>query len=43
MNEFDMEELIPIVAELTEKYTSKESTSVSYDTAKQLMNAVFIA
>jgi len=40
MNEFDMEELIPIVAELTEKYTSKESTSVSYDTAKQLMNAV---
>ena len=35
-----MEELIPIVAELTEKYTSKESTSVSYNTAKQLMNAV---
>ena len=40
MNKFDMEELIPIVAELTEKYTSKESTSVSYNTAKQLMNAV---
>ena len=35
-----MEELIPILAELTEKYTSKESTSVSYNTAKQLMNAV---
>jgi len=35
-----MEELIPILAELTEKYTSKESTSVSYKTAKQLMNAV---
>jgi len=35
-----MEELIPIVAELAEKYTSKESTSVSYNTAKQLMNAV---
>jgi hypothetical protein len=40
MNEFSMEELIPIVTELTEKYTSKESTSISYDTAKQLMNAV---
>ncbi|SEW36379.1 DUF6179 domain-containing protein [[Clostridium] fimetarium] len=40
MNKFEMEELIPIVAELTEKYTSKESTSVSYNTAKQLMNAV---
>ena len=35
-----MEELIPILAELTDKYTSKESTSVSYNTAKQLMNAV---
>lgn len=40
MNNFEMEELIPVVAELTEKYTSKQSTSVSYDTAKQLMNAV---
>jgi len=40
VNKFEMEELIPIVAELTEKYTSKESTSVSYNTAKQLMNAV---
>lgn len=40
MNNFEMEELIPVVAELTEKYTSKESTSVSYETAKQLMNAV---
>lgn len=35
-----IEELIPIVAELTEKYTSKESTSVTYDTARQLMGAV---
>lgn len=40
MNKIDMEELIPIVAELTEKYTSKESTSITYDIAKQLMNAV---
>lgn len=40
MDNFEMEELIPVVAELTEKYTSKESTSVSYETAKQLMNAV---
>jgi len=40
LNKFDMEQLIPILAELTEKYTSKESTSVTYHTAKQLMNAV---
>lgn len=40
MNEFDMIELIPLVAKLSEKYTSKESTSVSYEVAKQLMGAV---
>ena len=38
--EYEMEELVPIVAELSEKYTSKESTSVSYETARQLMEAV---
>ena len=38
--EYQMEELVPIVAELSEKYTSKESTSVSYETARQLMEAV---
>lgn len=35
-----MEELLPIVAKLTEKYTSKESTSISYERARQLMEAV---
>lgn len=38
--ELELEELIPIVALLVEKFTSKESTSVSYDTARQLMGAV---
>lgn len=34
------EELLPIVAELTAQYTSKESTSVPYAVAEQLMGAV---
>ena len=37
---YEMEELVPLVAKLSEKYTSKESTSVSYETARQLMEAV---
>ena len=37
---YEMDELLPIVAELSEKYTSKESTSISYETARQLMSAV---
>lgn len=37
---YEMEELVPLVAQLSEKYTSKESTSVSYETARQLMEAV---
>jgi len=37
---YSMDELMPIVAWLTEKYTSKESTSVSYNIARQLMGAV---
>jgi hypothetical protein len=40
MNDYKMEELIPIVAELTRKYTSNESSSISYDTARMLMNSV---
>lgn len=40
MNNYEMEELLPLVAELTEKYTSKESTSISYEKARQLMEAV---
>ncbi len=35
-----MEELIQIVAYLTDKYTSKESTSITYERASQLMEAV---
>lgn len=40
MNDFSLEELLPIVAKLTEKYTSKESTSITYEKAQQLMEAV---
>lgn len=38
--QYEMEQLIPIVARLSEKYTSKESTSISYEKAEQLMGAV---
>ncbi len=37
---YKMEELVPLVAELTEKYTGFESTSVTYEKAEQLMGAV---
>ena len=37
---YEIEELVPIVARLSECYTSKESTSISYDKAQQLMEAV---
>lgn len=37
---FEIEELLPIVAELVRQYTSNESTSVSYEKARQLMRAV---
>lgn len=37
---FEMEELLPIVFLLVRKYTSNESTSVSYEKARQLMRAV---
>ena len=37
---YEMEELLPIVATLAEQYTSKESTSVSYEQANRLMEAV---
>ena len=36
----EMEELIPVVAELADKYTGKESTSITYNKANQLMGAV---
>lgn len=37
---YEMEELLPLVAELSEKYTSFESTSITYEEASQLMEAV---
>lgn len=37
---YSMEELIPIVGELAEKFTSKESSSITYERARQLMEAV---
>lgn len=40
MMNFRMEELLPIVTWLSEKYTSKESTSISYERARQFMEAV---
>ncbi|MFV0527548.1 MAG: DUF6179 domain-containing protein [Lachnospiraceae bacterium] len=38
--EYEIEELLPVVAKLTQKYTSKESSSVSFETAEQLLQAV---
>lgn len=38
--EYSMEELLPLVTKLTDKFTSKESTSVTYETAARLMGAV---
>ena len=37
---YEMEELVPLVAELAQKYTGFESTSVTYEKAEQLMEAV---
>lgn len=37
---YEMEELVPIVGKLAEKYTSHESTSVTYEKAEQFMGAV---
>lgn len=38
--DYKMEELLPVAAKLARRYTSNESTSVSYNTARQLMEAV---
>lgn len=38
--EYTMEELLPLVSKLSEKYTSKESTSITYEAAQMLMAAV---
>lgn len=37
---YDMEELLPIVGKLAEKYTGIDSTSITYEKAEQLMEAV---
>lgn len=38
--EYEMEELVPIVGKLAEKYTAGESSSITYEKAEQLMGAV---
>lgn len=40
MMNYKLEELLPVVAKLTERYTGKQSTSISYEKAKQLIEAV---
>jgi len=40
MNEYSMEEILPVLATRASKYTSNESTSVSYDVARQLMGSI---
>lgn len=37
---YEMEELVPIVGKLAKKYTAYESTSITYEKAEQLMEAV---
>lgn len=37
---YEMEELVPIVGKLAEKYTAYESSSITYEKAEQLMGAV---
>lgn len=39
--EFDDKEIFTLLKELTDIYTSKESTSISYETAQQLMEAIY--
>lgn len=38
--EYEIEELVPIVGQLAEKYTAHESSSITYEKAEQLMGAV---
>ena len=38
--EYEMEELITIVGRLAEKYNAHESTSMTYEKAEQLMEAI---
>ncbi len=38
--DYEMDELLPIVSELAQKYTGYESTSITYEKAQSLMEAV---
>ena len=38
--DYQMEELLPIVSELAQKYAGFESTSITYEKAQSLMEAV---
>lgn len=38
--EYEMEELFPILEKLSKKYTSNESSSITYETAQVLMGAI---
>ena len=38
--DYQMEELIPVVSELAQKYAGYESTSITYEKAQSLMEAV---
>lgn len=38
--DYEMEELVPIVGKLAEKYTAHESTSIPYEKVEQIMGAV---
>lgn len=40
MEAYSMEELLPVVADLTRRYTAGDSTSVTYERAEYLMEAV---
>ena len=37
---YEPKELLPIVAELAEKYVGCDSTSISYETAQMLMEGI---
>ncbi len=40
VNMYEMEELLPLVKKMVAKYTSNESSSVTYEKARQLMGAI---
>jgi hypothetical protein len=40
INKFEIGELLPIVSDLAKKYTSMESSSITYENARMLMESV---